>query len=259
MHNIEHLTRLAPIRQSLDKQLVDVLWDPQPQVFSPDAAAPIEDRWRLYLADAQANGKTLFDGPITRLLEVRTDRWPRITLRLGPAQYKTFLVTRVRDRPWFEAHAPHDMALALGNSALLTHGHQALLGLRSDRVSAYAGRLHMFGGVLEALDTPHFPASTEGLLAHLRLELHEEARLTPAELEDTGPRVLGIAHDDFLGQPEIFWQWETRIDLHQVAARLDASEHAGSRILGRQDMTDHLWQQLTPVTRQAWLVWCQSR
>lgn len=258
MHIVENLTLLAPIRESLAKECINVLWEPQPQAISSEAAAYIDARWNHYTAEARAQGKTLFNGPITRLLEVRAGQPPQIVLRLGLSDYKTFVVTRLRDRPWFQAHAPEAMALALGNSALLTHGNQALLGLRSQLVSAYAGRLHLFGGVLEALGTAQFPAGTQGLLAHLELELHEEAGLLPHELEPAGPRVLGLAHDEFLGQPEIFWQWETRIALDQVAARLDAGEHAGSRLVLRGEMSDQLWQALTPATRQAWQIWSNS-
>ena len=255
MHTLEHITPLAPIRESLDSRCVEVLWEPQPQVVSAAAAEYIDRHWLQYAAEARAAGKTLFDGPITRLLEVRTDRMPHVVLRLGPSNYKTFLVTRLRDRAWFDAHAPADVSLALGNSALLTCGDEALLGLRSDRVSAYPRRLHSFGGVVEALGTARFPASTEGLLAHLRLELDEEAHLKPHELEESGPRLLSAAMDDFLGQPEIIWQWKTRISLKEVAARLDDEEHADFRIVRRGEMSDPLWQEMTPMAREAWRAW----
>jgi hypothetical protein len=255
MDDVENVTLLAPVRERLDKRFVEVVWEPQGRALSAKGTAYIAARWAHYTAEARAQGWTLFDGPITQLLEVRVENWPHIVLRLGPSDYKSFVVTRLRDRAWFEAHVPQDKALALGNSALLTHGQESLLGLRSHRVTAYPRRLHMFGGVVEALGTDKFPASTQGLLAHLQMELEEETGLTLPELDGSGPHLLSIAHDDFLGQPEMVWQWETLVSLKQIAARLDAHEHAGYRIVHRGDMPDELWRQMTPMAKQAWQVW----
>lgn len=257
MDDVENVTLLAPVHERLDKKFVHVVWDPQRRAVSAEAAAYIDARWEHYTAEARARGWSLFDGPITQLLEVHVENWPQIVLRLGPSDYKTFLVTRLRDRAWFEAHAPEAKALALGNSALLTRGDEALLGLRSQRVSAYPGRLHMFGGVVEALGTPQLPASTQGLLKHLEVELQEEARLEPRELEPSGPHLLSIALDEFLGQPEVVWQWETLIPLPKIAARLSAEEHAGHLIVrrGGGEMNDEIWRDMTPMAQQAWRVW----
>jgi len=238
-----------------------VEWDPAPPFIPPAAAAHLEARWAHYLAAAQAAGQTLFNGPISRLIDVRhfpagPAPRPGIRLRLGPGEYKSFLVTRLRDRPWFEAHAPQAMTLALGNSALPTRGNYALLGIRSQRVSAYPGRLHLIGGVLEALNTPQFPATRAGIEAHLLLELHEEIGLAPGEECRAGwPRILGAAYDDFLGQPELLWQWELRVPLETLRQRLDPGEHSSALILGKTDMTAGLWEQLTPIARLAWQMW----
>ncbi len=233
-------------------------WHPSPPM-PPLATDYIAARWAVYTAAARAAGHSLFDGPITQLLDVHQEPTPagtRIDLHLAPAQYKDFLVTRLRDRPWFEAHAPDAMTLALGNSALPTHGNHALLGLRSPRVSAYPGRLHLIGGVLEALGTPQFPAHRAGIEAHLLQELVEEIGLVPGEERRDGwPRFLAVAHDDFLGQPELIWQWELDVPLEDLLPRLDPAEHTSALILQKSAMTPALWPQLTPVAQQAWLMW----
>ena len=240
-----------------------VEWDSAPQAVPPHAAAHIETRWAHYLAAAPAAGKTLFNGPITRLIDVAhfpagPAGRPRIRLRLGPADYKSFLVTCMRDRPWFQAHAPHALTPALGNSALPTFGSHALLGLRSPRVEAYPGRLHLIGGVLEALNTPRFPATRAGIEAHVLMELHEEIGLAPGEERRDGwPRILGVAYDDFLGQPELFWHWELRVPLETLLQRLDPYEHTSALILAQTDMTPAIWEQLTPIARLAWQMWTE--
>jgi hypothetical protein len=272
MYQLNDITVRVPAGQCAGRvgifaENISVEWDPCETALAPDAAAHLESRWQCHLADAKAHGKTLFNGRITRLIHARQVRsvgsagaWhaeDRLVLRLGPADYKTFLVTRLRDRTWFERNAPAAQVLALGNSALLTAGDEALLGIRSARVSAYAGRAHLLGGVLELLGTPRFTANTNGIVAHLRAELQEEAGVTDNDLQPPGrwPRFLGIAEDQALAQPEAIWQWEVRTPLADIGRRLDPAEHEGWLLVHRGRMTDELWQRMTPVARYTWRTW----
>ena len=251
----EPATLIASIRS--DNQLRDLIvhWDPTPPDISPEAAARIDSCWAYHLAAAQAAGHTLFNGPVTRLIKATTTA-STITLRLGPADYKAFLATRLRARSWFETHAPEALVEALGNSAFLTRKNQALLAFRAPGVSAYANRWHQIGGVVETLDTPRFPASRDGLIAHLRQELSEELGITPADTcPAPWPRPLALARDEFLSQPELCWQWELTTPLESLLQRLDPAEHTAARILRPQDMTPALFQQLTPVARLTWTMW----
>jgi hypothetical protein len=195
---------------------------------------------------------------VTRLISTRTENREgqnRIVLRLGPTDYKTFLVTCLRDHAWFENNVPTAIAPALGNSVLLTHGERAILGVRSQKVSCYPGHGHLLGGVAELLGTEKFPASAAGLIAHLRLELREEAGIDIADLAPGGPRICGLARDPFLHQPELYWQWETHVELERIAERLDASEHSGSVILDKDRITEAWGQRLTPVARHVIARW----
>ena len=183
---------------------VEVVWE-ETQAAMPAAAREYLDaRWVAHVAEARAQGKTLFNGPITRLIAAGWEHG-RVVLRMGPADYKTFVVTRLRDRAWFEAHAPGVSVGAMGNSTFLTRGDRALLGIRSPQVSAYARRAHLLGGVLELLGTEAFPATAGGMVAHLRMELREEGALGEDELAREGPRLLGVVQDEFLAQPEAVW------------------------------------------------------
>jgi hypothetical protein len=234
---------------------VEVEWIREPPAISTEAQAHIDQRWDLYVADAQAKGKSLFNGAITRL--IRAELGPdgmHLRLVLGPADYKTFVVTVMRDRDWFLAHAPEAMAPALGNSVLLTHGNRALLGVRSTETSAYAGRAHLIGGVLDLLGTPELPATIDGILTHLRREMQEEADLRQADV--VGPPILlALVRDSFLAQPEIIWQWEVALELEDVARRLDAHEHHGAVIVEKGNCPSATWEVMTPVAREAWRQW----
>lgn len=232
-----------------------VEWDAAPLRLPPHAAAYVDARWAEYVAAATAAGHPLFNGPITRVLSVNTDR-NGLILRLGLGDYKTFLVTVMRDQAWFEAYAPEAMVPALGNSALVTRGDHVLLAERSAAVSCYAGRIHTIGGVVEALGTAEFPANRAGIEGHLLKELQEEVGLRQGEERRDGwPKPIAVARDHFLHQPELFWQWEVDVPLEELRARLNPAEHSAAFILGKGDMTAGLWEKLTPVARLAWHIW----
>jgi hypothetical protein len=97
------------------------------------------------------------------------------------------------------------------------------------------------------------------LLAHLQLELHEEAGVNPRDLATDGPRMAGLPRDPFLNQPELFWQWETTVDLEQIAARLEPAEHSGAVLIDRRKAADALCGNLTPVARRALSAWAVQR
>jgi hypothetical protein len=237
---------------------IQVVWDPAP-LPPPDAcaAARLEARWEAAVEQARAAGGRLFDGAITRLISINRSVPPQpVVLRLGPGNYKAFVITRLHDRDWFERHAPEQCTHALGNSVLLTHGDEALLGIRSRAVSCYPGRAHLIGGVLDRLDTPGYPAHAEGLVAHLLAELHEEAHVSADDLSPRGawPRLLGIYRDNVLGQPEAIWRWEARVSLADIAARLDAAEHTGHVIVARR-ASEPGTARPTPIAQRALDAW----
>jgi len=249
--------------------VVEVQWQRDPLPLSAAAARRMSEQWQACLTHAAARQSTLFDGPITCLVEARhagTPDQPQVLLRLAPGSYKAFVVTRLHDRAWFEAHAPESLTLALGNSVLLTHGNEALLGIRSQNVSAYAGRAHLIGGVLETLDTPAYPASVEGLIAHLMAELREEVHIAPQDLAPryplphltpAWPRLLGIFYDHALGQPECIWRWETETPLNDIARRIDRTEHDSHVILTKGNISGEARERLTPLAREACDAWSQ--
>ena len=92
------------------------------------------------------------------------------------------------------------------------------------------------------------------MLAHLRLELEEEAA-TRAEEMLGRPTLLAIARDSFLGQPEAIWQWESAVELEEIAGRLNAREHHDSVIVEKGRLSQEIHGQMTPVARAAWEKW----
>jgi len=232
-------------------------WIAAPPQFSPDVQEHIDQRWALYQSAAHAGGQSLFNGPTT-LYRGHRISGRTLTLLLSPGDYKTHVVTAMRDVPWFAAHAPESIFPALGNSVLLTSGDQVVLGIRSPRVSHFAGRGHVFGGTLDPLATPQMPAQIESLITHLRNELHEELALMDADMIGP-PRLLGLFRDSDLAQPELTWHWATRLSVEELRQKITDDEHAGLMTLpldaqASANLNAHLPDQLTPLALAAWRV-----
>src|SRR5262245_2193345 len=113
----------------LAPESLNILWDAHAPDFTAPPVKQIEPTLAAYVEDARLHHKSLCDGRVTRLIEARSAA-DSITLRLGPASYKSFVVTTLRDRAWFDTYAPEARIRALGNSVLLTHRGRAILGIR---------------------------------------------------------------------------------------------------------------------------------
>jgi hypothetical protein len=229
---------------------LQVSWGRRAGAMPAHAQDYLEQRWQAHLAEARLHGKTLFDGPVT-LLQHHAVADGQLRLEVTGGTYREFLVTTLRDREWFLSRAPQAMSPALGNSVLLTHGPRAVLGVRSRRVSAYAGHGHVFGGVLDLPPQPEGPVPHALLLDHLLRELHEELHVQPHELAGQ-PELLGFYRDTWLMQPELVWQWEIETAPEELARRIPRDEHDGLLALAA---TDTAGVPLTPVTAAACAHW----
>lgn len=212
----------------------------------PEALSRIEERWEQYMHAACHEGRTLFNSPVAYLKSVSA-AGGILNLELGPTDYKTFLVTTLRDQDWFQRHSPAAITPALGNSILLTHAHTAYLGVRSKAVAAYPHWAHLFGGVLD------WPAQRDGnadvLLEHLYRELDEELGIGTSYLA-APPRVLAVMRDPLLAQPELVWHGELKEPLPMHHNAVNPGEHDGILAIA---MTDNIaaGPPMTPVSKQA--------
>ena len=225
---------------------IQIHWHPAPLVPPPAVAAFIDERWQHYLAQARSEQRDLFNSPMTAVTRFAA-RPGVLAIELRPSDYKTFMVSCVRDRGWFERHAPDCIAVTPGNTALLTCDDRAYLGLRSIRVSTYPRRVHAFGGALE-LDPAHPPTAAGALLSHIEKELHEELGLTSAAFV-AAPALLGVYRDPALWQPEFIWQCQ----LHAPPDHVHPHEHDGLISFGPVAVGDE--ELLTPAAAAALRSW----
>ena len=224
-----------------------ITWTPQPRPLPTQVADYIEERWNAYCADARHNNRMLYNGLVAELRSIQV-RNNRLELSLSPTDYKTFLVTSMRDRAWFLANAPEAISPALGNSILLTCDNQAILGVRSQGVAAYPGWTHLFGGVLDAPDHTGQSLDTTFLVNHLYQELREEIQISPDAFL-APPRVLALLRDEFLGQPELAWQVPLKGPISSFLHSLNTEEHDQYALLDPARPPTTCDVRLTPVAR----------
>lgn len=238
-----------------DNTTLQIEWQSEPPVFPSHVQDYLDQRWHDYESTARICGGMLFNGPVTLYRGHRVDG-NTLTLSLCAGDFKTHIVTAVRDRAWFHQHAPECIFPGLGNSVLLTSGAQVILGMRSAEVASHPNKAHVFGGVADLLGTTELPATPEGLIQHLQIELTEELKLASHDMIGA-PKLLGLFRDPLLSQPEIVWHWETRLDVKVIRSRIIHQEHTGLVTLSffhaaSESQCAEACRHLTPLAQTAW-------
>lgn len=203
---------------------VAVRWDDQPRLTNNKVEDLIDQTWTAELAKAQACGRKLFNGRLCRLVAYQADG-QRLTLTLGPVNYKEFLGTNLTHAFVRYLHGNEVLANPLGvSAAVVTADGFILMGKRSERVVYHAGRIHPVGGMVEPADADAPPDPFATILA----ELGEE---TGVAADQAGPTVLlGMVRDKHIVQPELVFEIHVTLSAAQVrqaaASAIDAEEHA---------------------------------
>lgn len=218
----------ALIEGRFARAAVTTRFEPAPRESSAELDAWIERRWQELLAQAQREGRELYDGALLRFVaatERRDGSGARhLELVVGPGRYRDFAATNLdptlppADRGG--RFAWRTFGNALGACAIVATADGALvLGRRSDRVFSYPGWLHAFGGMVEAGDRSD--AAIDPFAAVAR-ELHEELGLAPMELRELTLRA--IVREPRLHQPELLFHAEVALTVAELEARWRGAE-----------------------------------
>ena len=203
-------------------------------------------------------GRTLFDGPMCRLESF--DVAPAgVRIGMSRTSYKTFWGTNISHPELADQFGTSALANPIGVSpALETADGWLLLGRRNDRVAYYPGRLHPFAGCLEPSDAKD--GTAPDVFVAVRRELAEELHLPHEAIGDV--RLIGLAEDAALRQPELIFRVRTSMGRTAIESRLDGAEHDAvvgvraepteiARILERS----HDGLGLTPIAAASLLLW----
>lgn len=223
-----------------DPDLVRSEWQPSTMRHSPEQLAAIDRAWILACARP---GVHLFDGALCRL-ESFTNHSHELanglTIGLSATGYKAFLGTNGSHPEWADTYGHTTLAAALGTSAaLISSDGWIVCGRRSPNLALYPDYPHPVGGTCEINGDIPPSISTE-----LLRELHEEVGLLASEITDV--RVIALAEDRRLRQPEMIWLIRTCCSRENLEQRIAHDEHTAAWSIRADPQV--LYQALVPLT-----------
>ncbi len=261
----QHAPLKIIVRTHLAETNLSQSWNPTPRPTNASIERLISQTWEAELALAQTQDRMLYDGQLARLQRYETG--PDATslhLVLGPTCYRDFLCTNLYNSHLAHTFSHDHLSNALGVSILpLTVDGYIALGVRSNRVAYHAGRVHPFGGMVEALDRRS--NGTFDLFGSAKRELIEELGINASQIQSL--TLLGLIEDTQIKQPELVFVASltlSRADLEiRLAAESGKDEHEAFHLSkATQDAAAALLSSdlpLTPVAIGTLLLYGQHR
>ncbi len=207
-----------------DRDRVQVRWSDSRRPTNEQIEAAIEEAWAEQSRLAAAEGRTLYDGRLCRVINCETQE-AAMLVTLGDVSYKEFVGTNLTNAQLRYVHGAEVLANPLGVSAAVVTGDGfVLLGRRSNKVFSNAGCVHPIGGIMEK---PADPGQAPDPFEAMTDELFEELALPAKAI--TRNVCLGVVRAKRIVQPEMVFEVHVRSGVEAIrdrAARAaDASEH----------------------------------
>lgn len=204
-------------------------WSDEARPTAPDVEEFIDKFWNRRTAQAAAEGTSLWDGPLCRLIEYRCDT-KGLGLSLGPTSYRAFVGTNLHNAHLRYVHGPEVLANPLGVSGVVvSEGQYIVMGRRSETVAYHAGRVQPIGGCVEPAKAGQLPDP----FAAMKLELLEELGITAESIKSM--TCLGLVRDKHIVQPELIFDVPVAIGVEQIrelaAQSHSSSEHTELRVV----------------------------
>lgn len=208
---------------------LDITWDSQPRQVSAALDAQFEETWQREMEQAVKRGAVLYNGELCRLIEFAAEG-NRLSLKLGPTNFREFLGTNLVRAHLRYVHGPEVLANPVGvSTAVTTSDGFVLLGRRSQKVVFNAGKIHPIGGMLDPVPQGGVPDPFASILQ----EMQTETSVAPDMIESIV--CMGLVRDKRIVQPELVFDAKLNVDaatLRKMAASAsDAHEHDNLMLL----------------------------
>lgn len=185
----------------------------------------IEVEWDRRMADAKANDRLLFNGPMLRYVSHATRRdncgVEHLDLTVGPTCYRDFVGTNLFNHHRLDEFGWHCFSNPIGTTAtLLTRDNLICYGVRSSRVSYHASHVHTFGGSFE--DRDRRADGSVDPFGSLTREIVEELGVVSDELHDL--ICVGLLRDREIHQPEMLFEARLALSADELRTRWESAE-----------------------------------
>jgi 8-oxo-dGTP pyrophosphatase MutT (NUDIX family) len=210
-----------------DEHQLRIVWHDDERSADATLDALIASTWERYRAQCLRDGVQLFNGQLVRYCRHRVEDGVLI-IDAGPTDYAAFIGTNYLNHARGDEFGWERFSNPIGTSAtLITSDGWLVYGRRSGQVACHPGRVHAFGGGLEAGELR--PDGHLDPFASLRRELGEELGLAPGDL--LALSCLGLIRDPVIRQPELVFDARTaltRAEIEHNLAHGDVdAEHVG--------------------------------
>ena len=201
---------------------VHVRWSDSRRPSNEQVDRTIEATWLEETRRAAADGRTLFNGRLCRLIQCDADE-RTLTLTLGEVSFREFVGTNVRHANVRYVHGSEVLADPLGVSAAVIAGDGfLLLGRRSRTVFANTGLLHPIGGIVEpGRQTGAVPDPFRTIAGELKDELGLPGESISQSL------CLGLVRDKRTVQPEMIFDVYVSAEVEAIRAAAAQADDAG--------------------------------
>jgi hypothetical protein len=185
---------------------------------TPEVEALIDQAW----IDAHKRpGVKLFDGPLCRFegFDLHADEPGSESIRIdvSSTRYRIVVGTHFAHPDIVDRFGPDVAARPIGvSSGVISADGRLLLGVRSERLAYYPGRVHPFAGSMSDLPEPD-------IVADALREVREELNI--AEQEPMSIRMVGLVEDLQMRHPEAIFLVRLPINEQELRTRLDHDEH----------------------------------
>ena len=219
-------TFFLDIMDQFARDKVQVTWSDHARVTNDSVDELIETSWSRQIRRAESSDIKIFNGRLCRLISYRCEN-DNLYLTLGSVSFKEFIGTNATQAYIRHLHGTEVMANPLGvSAAVCTNDGLIVLGMRSNDMLQYAGRIHPVGGTVEppSGDCPDCPDPFQAILG----ELLEETAVTPQNVSSI--LCLGLVRDRNTVQPELIFDCHVDTDVVSLfasaATAMDAAEHS---------------------------------
>ena len=205
---------------------VVVTWSDQTRITNDSIEELIEKSWQDQTQRAEGSTTKIFNGELCRLISHNCDN-DRLNLTLGPVSFKEFIGTNATQAYIRHLHGTEVMANPLGvSAAVCTNDGLIVLGMRSQNMIQYAGRIHPVGGTVEP--PKNNGAACPDPFEAIITEMYEETAVPPESV--SGIVCLGLVRDRNTVQPELIFDLHVDCDVVSLfasaATAVDAAEHS---------------------------------